>query len=540
MIDIRDLTPQELEKFLHVQALVDRQQAEAAKVRDLRRYYDGDHPVLLTQRQQEFLGPLLNPTQPYRVPGQAKVDRTTDKNASETEYDFGFSHNLLKIIIDTLAERLVVSGITVNGASIDDIPAGDDEEATADPNAEAAGILWRWWEENAMDEQEMLLYLRTMRDSTSYVMVDYDNEEQRPRIVLHEADDETQGITYHRDPSDSSHVLFANRYWWTYDPLNPGETGIERKTTYLDSEIRKYKRGGGSNPQWEPHMDTGDTVWPLPWVDTQGQPLGVLATQFQNPGGSEIEQLVGLQNLLNKSWLDLIAAADVSGFPLLVNEFDYDVWQATGGENAPKDDDNLTGDDENRIGPGRAFETPGKVKRIDAADLTKMLETIWGIVQAMSGVSRTPSYYLRPQGGANVPSGEALKQLEAGLVSRAKKRQKAFGRSWSEVLQLAWRVADTFGPSLPQLDEMSIELQWADANVRNEATEATVAEAHDRLEVPKDAVWQKLGYTPEQIAEFKRNSADERAADIALIAGAVQAQQTREQPQVDPQLNGRA
>ena len=35
----------------------------------------------------------------------------------------------------------------------------------------------------------------------------------------------------------------------------------------------------------------------------------------------------------------------------------------------------------------------------------------------MAGVTRTPQYYLRPQGGGDVPSGESLKQLESGLVT---------------------------------------------------------------------------------------------------------------------------
>ena len=95
-MDIMKLTPEQLEKFIHVQSIVGRQEEAAEKVRDLRAYYDGDHPTMLTQRQQEFLGPLL------------------------TESEWPFSHNLVKSVIDTLRERLEVNGFTVNGESPDD------------------------------------------------------------------------------------------------------------------------------------------------------------------------------------------------------------------------------------------------------------------------------------------------------------------------------------------------------------------------------------------------------------------------------------
>ena len=55
MIDISKLSPVQLERFIHMQGLVDRQANEAAKVRALREYYKGEHPIMLTKRQQELL-----------------------------------------------------------------------------------------------------------------------------------------------------------------------------------------------------------------------------------------------------------------------------------------------------------------------------------------------------------------------------------------------------------------------------------------------------------------------------------------------------
>ena len=130
MIDIGKLTPAELDRFLHLQSIVDRQATAQNKVRALRDYYAGNHPVLLTKRQQEFLGPLVH------------------------EQSFTFAHNLVRTVVDTLRERLQVVGFAVNGESASDVD--DDEESS--PAADVAALLWRWWNVNRLDSQQIRLY----------------------------------------------------------------------------------------------------------------------------------------------------------------------------------------------------------------------------------------------------------------------------------------------------------------------------------------------------------------------------------------------
>jgi len=511
------LSPQQLDRFLHIQSIVDRQRQKALKIRALRAYYDGEHPVMLTQRQQEFLGPLLTGNSTSQVSSAYQRALQETAQYATNDVNFAFAHNLVKAIVDTLRERLNLTGITVNGAEMSK-PGSE-----ADPNGDLAALLWSWWTENRMDGQQARLYRRAIRDGLAYVLVDYDNDEQRPRFSLHAQDDGQCGIVVHRDPSDENCVLFVNRYFYTFDPLTPGATGLERKTTYLPGEIRKYIRDTSMENGWRPYMDDGDTAWPLPWVDRQGKPLGITIIEFANPGGSEIEQVIGLQNALNKSWLDLIAAADTSGFPILAIEY------KNGNQIPVEDDDDLSGTDEFRIAPGRALEVDdATIHRIEGANLAGMLETIWAIVAAISGVSRTPQYYLRPQGGADVPSGESLKQLESGLIARAEERQLLFGQAWCDVFEMALKVAQTFG-SAPIGDEPSLAPVWASAATRNGIADAQEAQFHKALGIPDDFVWQKLGYTPEQIATFKQMAQAARAADVAAIASSIQLQQQRAQ-----------
>jgi hypothetical protein len=488
MIDLFRLAPADLERFIYLQSLVDRQTNEAVRIQALREYYAGEHPVLLTERQREFLGPIVA------------------KDA------FTFAHNLARSVVDTLSERLSVQGFAVNGASM-----GDDAEAG--PDAALSAELWRWWKANRLDLSEQEVYAHAFVDGRAFVMVDYDAGAQRPRMVAHRVDDGKSGIVLHRDSDDPSRILYATRYWFTFDPLRRGETGIARRTVYLPHEIRKYRAASSMAGGWVQVQDEGDASWPLPWVDRLGAPLGVPVIEFANPGGSEIAPIVGLQNALNKTWLDVIASADQSGFPMMVAEY-------PAGQGVPlaASDDDLTGADELRLSPGRILEIDGgTIKRLEAANLAPMLGVKDALVEAVAGISRTPQYYLRPVGG-DVPSGEALKQLESGLVARAVKRQRIFGQGWEDVFQLAMRVADAFGP-FSAADAPSLEVQWADAETRNEQTQATIAEAHKRLGVPDAQNWLTLGFTPEQIAGFEAAAAQKQAEQVAGIAAALRVTQ---------------
>ena len=241
------------------------------------------------KRQQEYLGELVD--------GES----------------FTFAHNLVRSIIDTLGNgSFDVSGFTVNGQGVEDADLAD-QPGTGGATGGARGHGGRRTRRTVRKLRSIVVRCGMARHTSSWTGIAWPCARSSCCTGLTPATNSqasscttirrtatgfcTQPVTFTR----STRSTQAQR------------DGSERPSTSL-AKSGKYIMGKTAG-QWEPHMDAGDATWPLPWIDGKGAPLGIPVVEFANPGGSEIDQIIGLQNALNKTWLDLIAAADASGFP---------------------------------------------------------------------------------------------------------------------------------------------------------------------------------------------------------------------------------
>jgi len=479
------LTPQDTERYIFLLLESARKQDAYKAVVDYRDYYSGKHPVYLTHRQEEYLGDLLTGTE--HIP----------------------AHNLCGTVVDVLRERIVVEGFT-------------GEDAAGEALAEWAWQLWQWSE---MDKGQISLVRRALRDGHSYIILAWDEANKRPRWHVNRAYDGVTGVTFYRDP-ESDEAQIACKYWERVDLLGK-EHRQARRTVYLPDRILRQKADAKGEYGWS-DIDKAEGPAVSPWVepmpsasnpDAGGRkPLGVGVIEFANPGGvSEIEGIIGLQNGLNKTWLDLFAAADSAGFPLLTIEY-----PGPNNEPAATDDEDETAGDL-QIAPGRATELfdGAKMQRLDSGDMGQLVNVITTVTGAIAGVSRTPQYYLRPFGGSEVPSGEALKQLEAALISRAEERQTLFGASYVEAVRMAAKLARAMGYDAPD-PEAQISVNWKSASTRNELYDADVATREKALDVPVEILWEKrLGYSPSEVEQFKRLRAQAAASQLANVLTAM-------------------
>jgi hypothetical protein len=464
----------EMEKLIWLQAQASDLAATWQAVQDYRNYYDGNHPIFLSNRQQEYLGDLLT-------------------KASHT-----VCFNVCRLVVDILRERLKVIGFESDDPAL---------------------RLWvaDLWNRAKLDLEQVTLHRRALRDGASYLIVGWDTERNEPTLTANRRYDGDAGLTYHLD-GETNKPRAAVKYWAVSDPLNAKKFGQKRRTLFYSDRILRQKEDYRGEFGWLPiDVDEGPAV--QYWTETLREgapPLGLAAIEFLNPGKvSELEDIIGLQNAVNKALLDLLAAADLTGFQM------YAVSYPGPASGAPTDDDDLTSDDI-KIAPGRLLELfeGATMNAIRAGDLVQLIQTLQTIIGAIGKTTRTPQYYLWQSGnwGDDVPSGEALKQMESGLVARANERIVQFGDAWVQAMRMAARLHNAMGGTPTLNAEASLTPVWASAEVRNELLISQEAQNHATLGVPQEFLWRwKLGYTADQVTEMKRLAAQEQAAQLANL-----------------------
>ncbi len=301
------------------------------------------------------------------------------------------------------------------------------------------------------------------------------------------------------------------------------DDGRQRLNLYYPERIEKWQRRSPSDdPQsgyWEQYHEVAGDPWPILWRTGQlldGEPLGVPVIHFRNRdrgynyGASELQDVVPMQNALNKAIIDLVAAGDTTAFRIY--------W--------------MLGDDPSALDvqPGSwiySTKPPGgedgvAIGCIDGEDLRPLINFKDQFAMEIARISRTPISYFQISG--HRPAEGTLKQEESGLVAKAKNRQVSFGNSWENVFSMARRLWNTFGDTetaqlgtqiIGELDEsVKLETIWQDAESRNEKVLLETLKLKAELGIPSATLWAEMGYSPEQIAKMLA----ERGAELQSTA----------------------
>lgn len=178
-------------------------------------------------------------------------------------------------------------------------------------------------------------------------------------------------------------------------------------------------------------------------------------------------------------------------------------------------------------GPVDELEKEPKLGEFSPQPAGPFLEQIEGLAQLAAAEAGLPGHYFGLRGD-QATSADAIRAMEARLVKRAERRQKSFGRAWSQVGRLV--VAGREGK--PVTDVELTGTRWGnpatptvaattDAMVKQ--VQAGIAPGNSRV------VWDRLGYTPEEQrlmeSEVRRMQAADRAGVLARVASDTQAGQ---------------
>jgi hypothetical protein len=170
-------------------------------------------------------------------------------------------------------------------------------------------------------------------------------------------------------------------------------------------------------------------------------------------------------------------------------------------------------------------ETEGvmpQVGQFTANSPAPYFEQIRQYAQLIAAETAIPSSYLGFQTD-NPSSADAIRQMEARLVKRAERRQRQFGRTWSEVAKLALLVRDGSVPA----EAANIRPIWRDASTPTRAAAADEAVKLIQAGVltpDSDIVYNRIGLSDsdKQVikAEKAASAATNFVADLATAARA--------------------
>ena len=434
-----------------------------------RNYYDGEQNAMLTARLREFLN---------------------------VQGDQEFNLNVCRTVVEVVEERLLMTGVDSN------------EQGEAKPVAA--------WADDLFDQQKLAInqsavHEGALRDGQSFVLVDWDADNQRPRFTPHpryacaEAGGDEFGCKAHYHDDDPSQPLLCVSKRWVEKLDTKGKTR-KRMTIYYPDRVEKYESVGSD---WVQFRDEGDTSWPIPWVDKAGKPLGITAIHFPNTLTlrSEIRDAIPVQNAINKSVIDLLGAADVAGFRI----FFARGWIPTTDGLALKDDKS----NQAKIQPGSILgtaKTDASFDAIDGSDLSQSINVVEAFLGQLCVVTSTPAS--RVTFNKQVAAEGTQKEQKEGLFAKTRKRQMLYNNSWIECFNMARRLANTFGNA--GLDEKpAFVMRWEPIQARDTATEQNGWKVKKEIGVPLETLLGEMGYSPEEIDAIK--ATDEWKARMGMM-----------------------
>ena len=473
-LNAADSLPAGVADFLNAEssAIVD----AADEYQKLRDYWEGNHPVKLTDRLKQFL--------------EISKLLVTDAKGAETGRPFSF--NLMGVVVSAMTDRMTVANVNVPGEA----PPEDAKEGEQGPLATLANDIWQL---NRCDAMQADVHDAAAALGDAYIIVDFNDELEHATLDFNPP--ELVRIVY--DPGKFQEPLYAVKRWVvTEQAADGGETSIGvRMNIYWPDRIEKYSsKGPTGTGNWirvleAPGEDDDESVtgtFPLWWTDTGeqgGEPLGIPVIHYRNNprgknyGRSELVDVIPIQDTANKGLVDGVKTMDSQGWPQR--------W-ATGVDVVPNT--SVAAEPGAIITSRKPDAKFGQFDAASAADIVTWLEKVESMIAT---ISATPQHLFRVVGGA--PSGEALKTAEAPLVEKVEKRMTVYGNAWEDALGMAMKLtAARSGESVGELPDSGLAVEWAPAETLPNEKER-IESINAKQGISNRQRLREYGYTNEQI-----------------------------------------
>lgn len=500
-----------------------------------------------------------------------EVNALSREGRTLRQSDIEFDPNFCAVVIDSVANKMKISGITASSGS------ATDKAATADATDVLNNVVWG---PNKLRNYYRVWQRSACRDGDGYIVV-------WPQELQDSEPDET-GASDLDDPSadfgdaepmatttaapakaTKVNVTYADprRSRMFYDPENPrrkryfaqlweitlkGEKKPRlRLNLYYPDRIEKYVSGAGTRDpkpaDFERYVDadhdgdndyegeTGDfdddavsePQWPMP------NPYGVipvfhLRTDLEY-GKPVHRNAFALQDAVSRIIEMQMVTVEFQGYPqrYAIQEADslgtQSIREDPLAEHSPADWDhdfaetaystttitagaisNETGSNyEASPGGMQVFKNFKEVGAFSSADPNAFLEPWREYCKAISSTTNTPLYKFQGLGG-QVPSGEALKIIEAPLLDQVEFLFDMFGDTWEEALEFALLLVG--------VPDATVTITWANPATTDIMEVWQLVELKTRLGVPREQAFIEAGVPERQAQEWAKTY----AADFAL------------------------
>jgi hypothetical protein len=380
-----------------------------------------------------------------------------------------FADNWCDLVVDASAERLRIEGFRFG-----------------DTPADAAA--WEMWQRNGLDAESDMAHVDAIKLGCVYALVGPDDA-GKATIQVEAADKAIVAI----DPARGRHRLAGLRSW-------VDEWGVEHAAVYLPDSVTWWSRTS-EHAKWQEDVGSGSN--PLGVVPLI--PLPNAPSLSDRLGRSDILRVIPLQNAVNKLCADMIVASEFAAYPQR--------W-ATGVDIPTNPDTGEKMTAQFLAGTDHVWtvKTPdSKFGNFAVSDLGIYVKAIEMLIQHVAAQTRTPPHYLLGQSGS-FPSGESLKATETGLVAKVRRKMLSFGEGWEEALRLAFLVeGDT-----EKAEAVDAEVIWANPESRIVGQTVDAAVKMQSLGVPRPALWEFVGASPQQIARWMEEGNPESGGPTAV------------------------
>lgn len=427
------------------------------------------------QRAYEALAAKLTPYTTlwdfYR--GKAPLVYTNERLAEIfRNLDVRFTENWAAVVVDAASDRIALTALNASG------------------NADA--MLLSLWSECELGLVADDVHEAVLVCGEGYV------------IVWPNAADELR--VYYNDPrlchvfydEEDPHVVSLAAKW--YDTREKKR----RLTLYYPGRLEYYESTGKAE-----NISSAKSFEPMqpPSAPNPYGEIPVFQFRTRNDIRSELDNVVPLQNGINKLLADMIVAAEYGAYKQRWIITAADDLKAL--KNAPNEIWAIPAGD--GVGQGTS------VGEFSATDLNLYLNAVDKLAGHLAVITRTPKHYLFGQGGD--PSGEALIAMEAPLNQKCSDYIERFIPTWRRVGAFMAKLSGL------ALTPSEITPQFRKPETVQPLTEAQIVQTNTSSGLPLVTALRRQGWTEAELEQLRKDKQEQAGEQQASLASALVAAQ---------------